>query len=373
MGVVVFDAETVLRLVIFVALLVLSGFFASAETALFSISSVQQLRLEEEGHPAASRLRQLLARPRRLIATIFIGNEMVNVGASALMAALASRYLEDQNEVVVTVVSTSISVMLILLFGEIVPKNLAARIPERWALASTRPIAAMALVMAPLRLVIERIADAVVYLVGDRQRPAGQRAGVSEGEFRAMVDVVSAGGELDRREMQLIHNVFDFGERRVADVMTPAARVFALPDDLSLSEVIARVRANRYSRIPVYHGSRDRVVGILLAKDLIPPLHAQDFGPRLPSAGPDERSPAWMVGLQRWLRPPYFVPRATKCVQLLHEFRRRRAHQAIVVDEYGRFSGLVTMEDLLEEMFGEIRDEKEIGPPRGTARPIKRS
>lgn len=368
-----FDADTVLRLVLFVALLALSGFFSSAETALFSISSVQQLRLAEEGHPGATRLRQLLARPRRLIATIFIGNELVNVGASALMASLTSRHLGQRSEVVVAVVSTVISVMLILLFGEIVPKNLAARVPERWALAATRPIAAVAWLMAPLRLLIERIADAVVYLVGDRQRPTGQRAGVSEGEFRAMVDVVSAGGELDRREMQLIHNVFDFGERRVADVMTPAARVFALPDDLSLSEVIARVRASRYSRIPVYHGTRDRVVGILLAKDLIPPLHAQELGPRLPSSGADERAPAWMVGLQRWLRPPYFVPRATKCQQLLHEFRRRRGHQAIVVDEYGRFSGLVTMEDLLEEMFGEIRDEKEIGPPTGLPRPVNRS
>lgn len=367
------DADAVLRLALFFGLLALSGFFSSAETALFSISSVQQLRLAEEGHPAAARLRALLARPRRLIATIFIGNELVNVGASALMASLASRYLGRWSELTIAIVSTSISVMLILLLGEIVPKNLAARVPERWALLATRPIAAVAWLMAPLRLLIERIADAVVYLVGGRQAPPAARAGVSEGEYRAMVDMVSAGGDLDRREMQLILNVFDFGERRVAEVMTPAARVFALPDDLSLSEVIARVRANRYSRIPVYHGSRDRVVGILLAKDLIAPLHAQSAAPA-PSAGVAEaHAPAWMVGLKRWLRPPYFVPRATKCQQLLHEFRRRRGHQAIVVDEYGRFAGLVTMEDLLEEMFGEIRDEKESAPPRGTARAGRRA
>ncbi|MCB9556829.1 MAG: HlyC/CorC family transporter [Deltaproteobacteria bacterium] len=343
------EADIILRLLLFIALLAMSGFFSGSETALFSLGPVQIMRLEEEHHPRVGLLKRLLAQPRRLIATIFIGNEFVNVGSSALMASVIDRGLHQQGRLVVTVVSTAISVLLILMFGELLPKNIAARTSESWALRSTRPIALLAFVMAPLRWSIERIADFVVRLVGSG-RPEDQLAKVGEAEFRTMVDVVSKEGELNQRETNFIHNIFELGERRVGTVMTPAARVFALSVELSLPEVLDQVRGNIYSRVPIFDGTRDRIIGIVHAKDLVAIAHRLGKQPRR---------------LRDILHPAYFVPRTTVCDQLFREFRRRRTHMALVVDEYGRFAGLVTMEDLLEEMFGEIVDEKEVPADEG--------
>lgn len=360
------DAETALKLVLYAVLIFMSGFFSGSETALFSLSRVQILRLREEGHPRAPLVEQLLTRPRRLIATIFIGNEFVNIGASALLTTVTSRYLGGLGETLVTIVSTVISVALILMFGEITPKNIAAQTVERWSLVAARPIAVLAVLMAPLRWSIERIADAAVKAVGGPVQGPGPSVG--EHEFRTMVDVVSAGGELDRREMQLIHNVFEFGDRRVRDVMTPAGQCFTLPYDLPLAGIIEAVRASRYSRIPVHRGSPDRVIGVLYAKDLIPLALLRDRQ-AVPGRAVDDPAPEAVAAnrrepaLRSLLHAPYFVPRATKCEHLMRVFRRRRIHLAVVVDEYGTFSGIVTMEDLLEEMFGEIRDEKETTHP----------
>ncbi|MCC6746407.1 MAG: HlyC/CorC family transporter [Deltaproteobacteria bacterium] len=346
------DAEIILRLLLFFVLITLSAFFSGSETALFSMGPVQLMRLREEGHPRAALLAQLLGQPRRLIATIFIGNEFVNIAASALMAAVTDRYLHARGHVVVTVVSTSVAVVLILMLGEITPKNVAARLGQRWAVVAARPIWLLALVMAPLRWIIERIADAVVRLVGEARPP--EPRGVGEEEFRTMVDEVVRGGEIRESERKLIHNVFEFGDRRVKDVMTPAARVFMLSYNLPLNRMLEEVRRGRYSRIPIYQGNRDRIVGVLYAKDLVAVAH-----------GIERESHR---RLQDLLHPGYFIPKATKCEQLFREFRKRRTHQALVVDEYGRFAGLVTMEDLLEELFGEIKDEKDLPPPTGEVR-----
>jgi putative hemolysin len=339
------DADAALRLLVYFVLLLMSGFFSGSETALFSLSPVQLMRLEEEQHPSARLLKTLLDQPRRLIATIFIGNEFVNIGASALMASFVNRYLAEHGSAVVAVVSTLTSVSLILLLGEITPKNIAARLEERWAIKAARPIWLLAIVMAPLRIAIERIADAVVHLVG-RGKSDNRAATVGEEEFRTMVDVASRAGDIDDREKELIENVFDFGDRRIRDIMVPVSDVFMLPYDLSLSGLLEKVRSNTCSRIPIYRKRRDKIVGVLHAKDLIAVRYGLDKQP-----------------LSALLHPAYYVPAVTKCEDLLREFRRRRIHLAMAVDEYGNVTGLVTMEDLLEELFGEIKDEKEMPPP----------
>ncbi|MCA9664685.1 MAG: HlyC/CorC family transporter [Myxococcales bacterium] len=347
------DADVLLRLLLFFALLLMSGFFSGSETAMFSIGPVHLMRLDEDGHPRAPLLASLLAQPRRLIATIFIGNEFVNIGASALMATVTNHYLQEHGRAIVTLVSTLSSVLLILILGEVTPKNLAAKLPVRWALIAARPIWLLALVMTPLRWTIERIADIVVRLFGESE--SGQAARVGEEEFLTMVDRVSKKGELEGREQRLIHRIFEFGDRRVTDVMTKAEDVFSLSTNLTRSSIVECVRSQQYSRIPVYQGQRrDRVVGVLHAKDLV--AHVHD----VPAAK--------KRGLSEMLHPAYFVPKTTMCEQLFREFRRRQTHLALVVDEYGRFVGLVTMEDLLEEMFGEISDEKEQPPPEGVER-----
>jgi putative hemolysin len=334
------EAEIVLRVLLFFFLLALSGFFSGSETAMFSLSPVQLLKLEEDQHPRARLLRTLLDHPRRLIATIFIGNEFVNIGASALLATTTDRLFAGHGQVlVVTLISTAVSVTLILLLGEITPKNAA------------RPLWLLSLVMTPLRFVIEKIADLVVHLVG--QTPVGRGPGHSghvlgEDEFLTMVDAVKEEGVIDESEQQLIHKIFAFGDRRVVEVMTPADRVFMLSYNLPMSRILSEVRASTYSRIPIYQGSRDRIVGLIYAKDLISIAFGQ--------AGMGRR-------LQDFLHAGYFVPKTVKCEQLFREFRRRKIHLSLVVDEYGHFAGLVTMEDLLEEMFGEIKDEKELPSP----------
>jgi CBS domain containing-hemolysin-like protein len=346
------ELEVVLKLVLFFVLVLMSGFFAGSETALFSLGRVQLIKLEEDGHPRAPLIKQLLDQPRRLIATIFIGNELVNIAASAIMASTAARFMHGQREWLVTVVSTAISVTLILFIGEITPKNLAVRVVERWSAVAARPLWLLAIVMAPLRLLIEKIADLVVRLFGRRVAvPASGQ--VSEAEFLTMVDAVKEEGEIDESEQKLIHRVFEFGDRRVAEVMTPIDKVFALSSNLSINRVLQEVRAHTASRVPVYQGSRDRIIGVLYAKDLFQVAYKLSRRP---------------PRLQELVRQAYFVPRNTKCEQLFREFRRRRTHVALVVDEYGHFVGLVTMEDLLEELFGEIKDEKELAPPTGEPR-----
>lgn len=350
------DLALVLRLLFFFTLLFLSAFFSGSETALFSLSPVQLFKMEEERHPLLGLLRSLLDQPRRLIATIFIGNELVNIGASALMASMTQATLGHLGSFMVTLISTGISVTLILFIGEITAKNLAMRLVQPWALAASRPLWLLALLMAPLRIVIEKIADLVVFLVQKRvvHKPAGGT--VSETEFLTMVDAVKAEGVIDENEQELIHNIFEFGDRRVSEVMTPVERVFALSINLPLGRMLDEIRRSRYSRIPVYQGHRDRVRGVLYAKDLV----ANAFA--LP--GQKRR----VVDL---LHPGYFIPRTITCEALFREFRKRMTHQALVVDEYGHFVGLVTMEDLLEELFGEIRDEKEGPPPPGELTPAR--
>jgi CBS domain containing-hemolysin-like protein len=228
------------------------------------------------------------------------------------------------------------------------------RLLERWALVSARPLWLLALLMAPLRWVIEKIADLIIYLVARKIRP--EEAAVGEDEFLTMVDQVLEDGEIDHDEHQLINRVFEFGDRRVTEVMTPAEEVFALSYNLPLSSILSEVRQNIYSRVPVYQGSRDRIVGLLYLKDLVPAVYKLDKR----GAPFRKRGRRWLLDI---LHQGYFIPKATKCEQLLREFRRRRTHMGLVVDEYGHFIGLVTMEDLLEEMFGEIVDEKELPSP----------
>jgi putative hemolysin len=206
-----------------------------------------------------------------------------------------------------------------------------------------------------VRVFLQSIASAVLTIIG--ARPMTREEGLREEEFRSLVDVGSEEGELQVAERRLIHNVFEFGDTTVGKVMTPAEKVFALPYEMPLGRMVEQIGGERYSRVPIYktakaaRGSDGKrpargameVVGILLAKDLTGYFWGALEGHTV----------------QDLLHPVLFVPRTTKCDQLFREFQRKRTHVALVVDEYGRLAGLVTMEDLLEELFGEIADEKE--------------
>jgi putative hemolysin len=342
------EAGILARLWAVAVLLLASAFFSGSETALFSLSRVQRERMRQSARGVERLILALTARPRRLIATILVGNELVNISIATLVASLVERVSQGRlGTVQLTLVSTAIALPALLLLGEVTPKSIAIKAPERWARLAARPLALIAHLVAPLRLVVRGVADGLLWIVG--QRPAGPgAAGVREEEFRALVDLGSREGQLEASERRLIHNVFEFGDRSVREIMTPAERMFALPYEWSLARILEAAQKNRYSRVPVYRGSRDNIVGILLVKDLVG--LARGLGVT--------RS------LGEMLLPAYYVPKATKCDYLFRQMQRRKTHMAVVVNEYGRTIGVVTMEDLLEELFGEIVDEKEAGPRR---------
>ena len=343
------DLFVVERVIAIVALLCGSAFFAGAETALFSLGRVTRETMGTKKERSAERVMQLLSNPRRLIVTIIVCNELINITTSSLAATLVERLLPHVREVVQVIIAAVAIAPLLLLVGEMTPKSLAIRVGEPWARAVSLPLEVVMRVITPVRLVLSAVAGAVLALTGTRQLKAEE--GLREEEFRALVDVGSEMGELQVAERRLIHNVFEFGDTTVGKVMTPGDRVFALPYEMPLGRLVEAVGSERYSRVPIYKtpkGTRKgppaiEVVGILLAKDLVGYARGQLEGHTI----------------QDLLHPALFVPRTTKCDRLFREFQRRKTHIALVVDEYGRLAGLVTMEDLLEELFGEIADEKE--------------
>jgi len=346
------------RLVAIFTLLFASAFFAGSETALFSLSRIQREAMAQREDRTSKRLSTMLSHPRRLIVTIIVCNELINIANSSVAATLAAHLFPRVSEIVQVGIATAFMLPLILFFGEMTPKSLALRLGERWARVISWPLSVLAYVITPVRILLQSIASAVLTIFG--ARPMTREEGLREEEFRSLVDVGSEEGELQVAERRLIHNVFEFGDTTVGKVMTPAEKVFALPYEMPLGRMVEAISAERYSRVPIYktgkaargsdrsEGRRPQrgameVVGILLAKDLTGYYWAALEGHTV----------------QDLLHPVLFVPRTTKCDQLFREFQRKRTHVALVVDEYGRLAGLVTMEDLLEELFGEIADEKE--------------
>ncbi len=329
------------HLVLVAGLLLLSGFFSGSETALFSLSRAKRQKLAASGDPTSKLILQLLKQPRRLIATILVGNELVNISLGAVAARLGEEKLTMFGHVTAQILTTLAVLPLILLVGEITPKSIALKVSEHWARWAVRPIALFAWIAAPMRWLVRGISEVVLVIL--RARPPTRDDALREQEFRALVDVGSEEGELKATERRLIHNVFEFGDKTVAEVMTPGTKMFALSYDLPMARLVAEVTRQRFSRIPIYRGPRDNIVGILLAKDLVGYSHGQ-----------------WRVArtLGDLLHPPFYVPKTTKLDHIFRQMQRRKTHLALVVDEYGRTVGLVTMEDLLHELFGALVDEK---------------
>lgn len=337
--------DIVTRFLIMAVLIVVSAAFAGSETALFSLSRVARERLTRSSNSTDQYVVALLRDPRRLIATILLGNELINVTFSTIAATVAKDVLSGAGEIALVFASTAMTVPLLLLLGEITPKSVALRTAEQWARVAARPLSAFALVTAPIRAVLAAFAGLVSRLFGGGA-VAPQPALIDEAEFRALVDVGSEEGELEAAERRLIHNVFQFGDRTVAEIMTPARKMVSFSYDLPIARLVAEVARTGLSRIPIHRGRKEDVIGIVFAKDLVGTTAARLKG----------RS------VKDLLRPPMYVPKTTKCDRLFREFQRKRTHLALVVDEYGRLVGLVTMEDLLVALFGPMRDDKRPDP-----------
>ena len=328
------DPALWVELVVFVVLLGFSGFFSSTETSLFSLSSYQLDQMRASKHPRVELIERLRSEPRRLIVTILIGNEFVNVSASVISAAMVIHLFGAENEMV----NLLVMVPILLLFGEITPKVLAIRNNVVFASAECRPISLFARLITPLREIIRHVADFFITLIVGKQRSQGNL--VTEDMIRTLVHDAVGEGALDSQEAQYIEKIFDFGSKSLSDIMRPRSDIQFLSADLSVAELLMQIKATQQSRYPVYKGRRDTILGVLYTRDLL----GVDLA-RL------ERDPQ---GFRKLLRQPHFFPESKLAVELFHTFRQRKLSFALIVDEYGGVTGLVTMEDLLECVFGEI-------------------
>ncbi len=336
-----------------------SAFFSATETALFALRRVDLEKWKEERNRKAELIGKMLENPARLISTILIGNLIVNVAISSVLAALLLPRLPGRYGEAAALAAGTLG---ILVLGDIAPKSIVWPRAKAFSLLLAAPLMTFSKAIAPLRFLVESLSAGILRLLGV---PGGEdsREMLSEAEFRAMVDIGEETGTLDPGEKEMIHNIFDMTDQRAAEVMTPLPDVFMVPRDLPYEELVAQYRVYRKSRIPVYEGERRNVVGILHFKDLLRTMAEQ------------VRVPDWAGRM----RHPLFVPSVKKLPLLLREFQRRKVHIAVVVDEFGEQVGIVTIEDVLEELFGDIneehdREEKEIvARPDGSSRVLGRT
>jgi putative hemolysin len=336
-------------LVVILLLTLLEGFFVAAEIALVSIRRSRVDQLVEEGRPGARRVRRLLDEPGRFLAVSQLGLTVIGFFASAYAAVNLAQGLADLFEgagmdagtasaLALIIVTVSLALFTIV-FAELVPKTLALANSERFAISLSLPIEFLARVLSPVIRLLTGVTSAIAGMFGAH---ATEEAQITAEELRLIVERGGEQGVLEAEEEQMITAVIELGSRRVHEVMIPRIDIAAIPATATMDEAINTIVDQGHSRIPVYEESIDEIVGILYAKDLLPLLR------ELTEDRPNLRS---------LLRIPVYIPESMTVDDLLHEFQRRKVHIAIVLDEYGGTAGLVTIEDLLEEIVGEIQDE----------------
>jgi putative hemolysin len=347
--------NTLLELAFIAFLVLINGVFVAAEIALVSIRPSRVEQLVEEGRRGASRVKRLISDPARFLAVIqlaitfigFLASAFAGISlATALATFLTGVGVGDSYAVPVSLLVVTILLSLFtIVFGELVPKTLALAHPEAFALGLARPVDVIGRLFRPVVAGLTLATRTISKAFGAEVTTQAQ---ITAEELRLIVERGGEQGILEAEEEQMINAVIELGDRRLHEVMVPRIAIIALPATATFEEVIDRIIEEGHSRVPVYETSVDEVIGILYAKDLLPFLKAAAVEP------PD---------LRTLLRTPVFVPESMTIDDLLHEFQRRKVHIAIVLDEYGGTAGLVTIEDLLEEIVGEIQDEYDVEEP----------
>ena len=317
-------------------LLILYILFAAAETSLFALSPLDRLRLKERSAARGERVESLLKKPQRLLVTLVMGVEIVTILASVLATSLALSIWGDGGKWMALVVMSP----TLLLLGEIIPKSVALTYPTHLA-PRLAPLVRVALtVFAPVRVVLLQISRGILATLGFR--PDLQVPTVHQEDFVRMVEESHRGGMIAALERDFIQNLLDFGEIRVSQIMVPRPDMFTLPIDLPFPEMIKAIKRSRFSRVPIYEETHDQVLGVLHAKDILELCHRHPCEGDLPP---------------HLLRPAYYVPENKRAFDLLTELQAQHQRLALVVDEYGALVGLVSVEDLLEQLCGDIPQE----------------
>jgi CBS domain containing-hemolysin-like protein len=325
-----------LDLLVLAGLVGASALLSGAEAAYFSQMRHGAVRREDGGPDAAGPLGRLLANPHDLLITILVGITLVNIASSALATGLATSLVGPGG----VGIAIPVMIFLIVVFGEVLPMTVAVGDPRRFGALAAWPIRAFAVLLTPVRAVLGAFTALVSRAVARESQP---QTGITEAELRTLVEVGHREGVVEKSEREMIHGVFDLGDTTVADILTPRTYIVGVDVTTPADRLLPTLRANLHSRVPVFEGSLDQIVGILSTKDLLP------YHEGLPGE----------FDLRRLLSPAYFVPETKRADALLREFQAKKLQMAIVVDEYGGTAGLLTLEDILEEVVGEIRDEFE--------------
>lgn len=335
------DGNNVIYFVIFFACLGLSAFFSSSETAYISLQRARIRHMVNTGVAGADEVEKMARRPEKLLATVLVGNNLVNTTAAAMGTLIAVDLLDDNMGVIVSTVGVT---LMLLVFGEITPKTVATRINERMALGYVSPLRAISWILSPVTAVLGAIANGLARLVGGEPVP---RRLISEEELRAMITMGREDGAVEVEEAEMMERVFRFGDRQVAEIMTPRTNIVWVEKGTKLSDFMAIYSQSPHSRFPVHDATVDNVVGVLWIKDV---LMAQAEGKLMADSVVTDLA-----------RPVYFVPETKIVGELFGEMQDQRAQIAMVVDEYGGTAGLVSMEQLLEEIVGQLGDELAMG------------
>jgi len=321
-----------LSLIVFVAC---SALFTGAEAAYFSLGRARLKRVAAQGAEGGG-VKPLIERPHELLVTLLVAITVINIAAAALAALIADQLFGQRYALVIQVLVT---ILILTTFGEVLPMTLAVKYPERFLALVHRPVGWLAILMTPVRALLGGLSALSVRLIGSERSGEPE---LSEEELRTLVDVGASEGVVEREEREMIHKVFELEDTLVRSIMVPRPDMFCLDVATPVDRILPALREHLHSRVPVFEGEIDVIVGILYTKDLLPYVREG-----LP---PD-------FDLRARLHPPYFVPESKRADALLQEFQAKKLHMAIVVDEYGGTSGLVSLEDLLEELVGEIADE----------------
>ncbi|MCB5270211.1 MAG: hemolysin family protein [Candidatus Cloacimonetes bacterium] len=322
-----------LYLVLFI---ILSAFFSGSETAMFSLSRVYLKKLENSGGKSGKRVLKLLLRPKRLLVTLLLGNTFVNMAISSFSTLIAYNLAMDKGWDLSLTIAIQIIIVttVILIFGEIVPKLIALAMANEISLLIAYPISAIQFVLSPVVWVLEKLSSAISRK-GSVDGKIGQR--FTHEEFHNLIQSESSSGSLQEHEKRMLVGLFRFREAEISEIYVPRVKIVAIEESQSLEDLRALVIENGYSRIPVYHETIDDIIGIIYVKDLL--------------LFPEKQS------LTELMRPVWFVTENMKIQSLLNQFRLKRLQVAVVVDEYGGTSGIISLEDILEEIVGEIQDE----------------
>lgn len=321
------------ELTLLITFLVISGIFSAAETAFITLNKIHLHSMREMGLKNTERVRKIIESPQKLLSTILIGNNFVNVSASAIAASLAIKLSGEHSLFVTTIILT----FVILIFSEITPKHIANQHPQKIADVLAKPIAFCVWLFTPIVFILNLITNGLIVLLGGK--PGDSPRLITESDLKAMVDVSHEEGVLEIDERQMINNVFAFGDSDAKDVMLPRTDIIAISSTVSYDEIQNVFKSEGFSRIPVYKENIDDIIGILHLKDFMFMTDKNTFE------------------LEKIIREPFFTHEYKPTRELFTTMRIKRIPMAIILDEYGGTAGLITLEDLIEEIVGDIDDE----------------